>query len=61
MNLLQKIKHYMALRKQKPLKAYQDSWFDKAYTQAQTRMHVESNKLKAGHQETCSVGCMFDS
>ena len=61
MNLIQKIKHYMALRKQKPLKVYQDSWFDKAYAQAQTRMHVADNKLAAGDSKTCSVGCMFDS
>ena len=61
MNLLQKIKHYIALRKQRPLKAYQDSWFDKAYAQTQTRMHVADNKLATRDSKTCSVGCMFDS
>ena len=41
-------------------RAYQNCEFDKAYAMAKTRMDVESNKLCAGNQETCSVGCMFE-
>ena len=41
-------------------KAYQDCKFDKAYAMAKTRMDVKSNRLKAGHPHTCTIGCMFD-
>ena len=42
-------------------KAYQDCKFDKAYAMAKTRMDVADNKLRAGNQDTCSVGCMFEN
>ena len=42
------------------MKAYQNCLFTKAYAQEQTRMHVASNKLKAGSIITCSVACMFE-